>query len=303
MDAAAARFAYRVPEAFFALGDPTDPLDPVLRQVVPSPDELVEVEGFTADPVADRENRVVSGMIRKYDGRALLVVTSACAVHCRYCFRREYPYSDPEDGGRALEEALQAVAGDATIREAILSGGDPFVLPDGALGRWTRGLAAIPHVARLRVHTRVPGVLPERVDDGLAEALRTRLPTWVVVHFNHPRELTGAAARACGRLVDSGYPVLNQSVLLRGVNDDAVVLAELFERLVDARVKPYYLHQLDRVRGAAHFEVPEAEGLRLVEAVRARVSGLAMPAYVRDVPGSPSKVPVARSVGRDHRPM
>ncbi|MCK6530754.1 KamA family radical SAM protein [Myxococcota bacterium] len=291
-EAAGSRFPFRAPAEFLALADPADPADPIARQVVPSPEEDDDAPGFDGDPVGDRAHRRAPGLIHKYPGRALLVLTSACAVHCRYCFRREFPYADEERGGRAGEAALAALAADPSVREVVLSGGDPLVLPDPALAGWVERLAGIPHLRRLRVHSRVPGVLPQRIGDGLLAAFRSRLPTWFVVHFNHPRELSPGAVKACGSLVDAGFPVLNQAVLLRGVNDDPDVLAELFEGLLDARVKPYYLHQLDRVRGAAHFEVPGGRALEIVEAVRGRVSGLAMPAFVRDEAGRASKTPV-----------
>ncbi len=290
--AAAALFPFRAPASFLALMNRDDPEDPIARQILPSPEETVAAPGFGPDPVGDQRFRVAPGLIHKYPGRALLVLTSACAVHCRYCFRRSFPYGDEDSGGRAAEEALEAIAADSSLAEVILSGGDPLVLPDEVLSGWVQRLGRLSHLKRLRIHTRVPGVLPQRITSSLLTALKGPLPLWVVVHFNHPRELTPQAVEACGRLVDAGFPLLNQAVLLRGVNDDAQILAELLEGLVNVRIKPYYLHQMDRVAGGAHFEVPEQEGLRLMEAVRERVSGLAMPMYVRDLPGESSKVPI-----------
>ncbi len=289
-------FPLRTTRHYLSLVDPSDPADPILRQILPAVEELQDVlPGFSADAVGDLAPGVHRGpaFVHKYEGRALLVTTGSCAVHCRYCFRRHFPYEEVRGAGPSLEAARRLVASDASIREVILSGGDPWSLPDRALRSVLEELATIPHLRRFRVHTRLPVVLPSRVTDGLLDALLgTRLRPWVVVHFNHPRELHPEAVEACGRLLRAGIPVLNQSVLLRGVNDDVTVLAELCEGLVDGGIKPYYLHQLDRVVGTAHFEVPEIEGHALVEALRLRVSGIAMPVWVRDVPGRGSKTPL-----------
>ncbi len=271
-----------------------DPHDPLLRQVLPLDAERAEHGDYAADPVGDTSATLVPGLLQKYRGRALMVTTGACAVHCRYCFRRHYPYSD---GPRALDDwepALRRIAADPLLDEVLLSGGDPLTLVDDWLARLVRRLAAIPHLHRLRVHTRLPIMIPERVCGALIEWLRgTRLATIVVVHANHPAELDDAVADALTRLVDAGVVVLNQSVLLRGVNDQADVLVELCRRLVDLRVMPYYLHQLDRVRGAAHFEVPVEVGLALVAEMRARLPGYAVPRYVREVAGETHKVVLA----------
>ena len=295
LERAAGRHGLRTTRYYLALVDPSDPADPILAQLLPTLAEADAMQGFTDDAVGDTlpGNHPAPGLVHKYAGRALLVLTSACAVNCRYCFRRAFPYEELRGGGPRLEQARDAIAADATIHEVILSGGDPLAWTDRALQSLIDDLAAIPHLRRLRVHTRMPVVLPSRITSTLVDTLRsTRLQPWVVTHFNHPREITTDATTACRALSDAGVPVLNQSVLLAGVNDDAVVLAALCEGLVDIGVKPYYLHQLDRVTGTAHFEVPEERGRAIVERLRATVSGIAMPAWVRDLPGATSKTPI-----------
>jgi len=288
--AAAADFELRVTRHYLSLADPTDPNDPILAQILPAAAELVPVDGFGADPVGDQEHLRAPGLVVKHPGQALVVVTGACAVNCRYCFRRAFPYSD----ARGTDAAVDAIAADPTLTEVILSGGDPLSLSDVALGRLLDRLDAIGHVRRVRIHSRLPVVLPSRVTAELLDTLsRRRVQLWVVTHFNHPRELASEALDACRALMGQGIPVLNQSVLLAGINDDEDVLEALMNGLLDAGVKPYYLHQLDRVAGAAHFEVPTERGLALHDALRRRVSGLGLPAYVRDEPGRPSKVPIA----------
>ena len=290
--AAAAQFELRAPEGYLALADAEDPDDPILRQVLPRAAELRDVPGFVPDAVGDLAHHPAPGLVHKYGGRALLVVTGACAVNCRFCFRRAYPYEELRDGG--LEPALRALEADGSIREVILSGGDPLTLPDAPLARLLDRLDAIGHLDRLRVHSRLPVVLPERITPALVARLSGgRLQPWVVTHFNHPRELRPEAIASCRRLLRAGIPVLNQAVLLRGVNDDEETLVSLFEALVNEGVQPYYLHQLDRVSGAAHFEVPEPEGRALYERLRARLSGIALPRWVRDLPGAASKLPLA----------
>lgn len=292
---AAAAFPVLVPRSFLALADPRDPSDPILRQVEPDPAESLEVEGYEDDPTADGPARLAPGLLVKYPGRALLMPTGRCAVACRFCFRRAFlPAGDRLTGG-ALEEACAAIEADPSLQEVILSGGDPLVLPDPALAGLLRRLVRIRHVTLLRVHTRVPVVLPSRVDDDLARLLsRTGRPLFMVIHANHPRELSAEVQAALGRLADAGIPLLAQSVLLRGVNDDADTLARLLEGLLRCRTRPYYLHQLDRARGTAHFRVPDEEALDLMEQVRSRVSGLALPRLVVERPGAPSKVPLWR---------
>jgi EF-P beta-lysylation protein EpmB len=267
-----------------------DPYDPLLRQVLPLAEEQAEQPGFAADPVGDALAVQTPGLLQKYSSRALFVTTGACAIHCRYCFRRQYPYSESPRSPDDWQLAIERIAADPTIDEAILSGGDPLTLVDEQLEELAERLARVPHLTRLRVHTRLPIVIPQRVTGRLIDWLRgTRLAPIMVVHANHPNEIDDATAAALVRLVDAGIPVLNQAVLMRGVNDNAEALVGLSRRLVDLRAMPYYLHQLDRVRGAAHFEVPISRGVELIEAMRRALPGYAVPRYVQEIPGEPHK--------------
>jgi EF-P beta-lysylation protein EpmB len=288
---AAHDFPLFVPRPFLARMRRGDPNDPLLRQVLPLEAEIIPAEGFTLDPVADSAASVQPGLLHKYHGRALIVTTGACAVHCRYCFRRHFPYHLAPRSLAQWEPAIERIAADETIHEVILSGGDPLTLVDELLARLADRLADISHLRRLRVHTRLPIVIPQRVTDELLSWLTgTRLTPIMVVHANHPAEIDADVARAVSCLIDAGIPVLNQAVLLRGVNDDAEVLTELCERLIDLRVMPYYLHQLDRVAGAAHFEVPVARGQEIIRQLQAQLPGYAVPRYVQEVAGAPHKV-------------
>ncbi len=290
---AAATFPLRVPRAFLARMAKGDPSDPLLRQVLPLGEELQEVPGYSQDPVGDMPSLAARGLLHKYRGRVLLITTGACGVHCRYCFRRHFPYSEETARADEWREALDYLKGDSSINEVILSGGDPLSLSDERLGGLVRSLEAIPHIRRLRLHTRQPVVLPSRVDDALLGWLAAcRLQKVVVLHTNHARELDAAVREACGKLHDAGATLLNQTVLLRGVNDSAETLAELSEALFAAGVLPYYLNLLDPVAGAAHFDVPEAEAVSLMTALRACLPGYLVPRLVREVPGAPSKMPV-----------
>lgn len=283
-------FPVFAPLSYVARMRPGDPNDPLLRQVLPMADELRQNPSFTEDPVGDDASTTSPGLLRKYRGRALMITTGACAVHCRYCFRRHYPYGQGPHSPKQWSAALDEIAKDKSIEEVILSGGDPLALVDSRLAELVHRLDEIPHLRRLRVHTRLPIVIPERVTGSLIAWLRgTRLVSVVVIHANHARELDEDVAASLAELAETGVPLLNQSVLLRGVNDDVGTLVELSRRLLDCRVMPYYLHQLDRVAGAAHFEVPIEEGLRLVRRMRATLPGYAVPRFVREVPGEPSK--------------
>src|SRR5262245_16271815 len=287
---AARLFPLLVPRSYLQRILPGDPHDPLLLQVLPLGQEEVAVPGFSADPVGDSAARRAPGLLHKYHGRTLLVTTGACAVHCRYCFRRHYPYGDEPRRLADWEVALETIAGDPTLHEVILSGGDPLMLTDARLDALCGRLAAIPHITRLRLHTRLPIVIPERVTEALLSLLVEAGPTpIVVVHANHPRELVGSCAEALRRTIRAGITVLNQAVLLKGVNDTIDAQTGLCERLVDLGAIPYYLHQLDRVAGAAHFEVDEAIGRRLINELRRRLPGYAVPRYVRETAGGEFK--------------
>jgi len=287
---AAGGFALVVPRSYAARIKPGDPDDPLLAQVLPRGAELAEVDRFDADPLGEAQAACSPGLLRKYHGRLLIVATPVCAVHCRFCFRRHFPYDESPRRERLWDQAIAAAAGDPTLEEIILSGGDPLSLEDAELAALVRRFDAIGHLRRLRVHTRFPVVIPQRVTEELIAWLTAgRLTPIVVMHINHPAEIDAALAVALARLVDAGIVVLNQAVLLRGVNDRAETLVDLCRRLVDLRVMPYYLHQLDRVAGAAHFEVPEAEGIALIQAVRDRLPGYAVPRYVRETIGGTCK--------------
>ena len=294
--AASSAFRMRVTHSYLSRMRRGDANDPLLRQVLPLADELLETPGYGADPLLEDEATRAPGLLQKYEGRALLITTQACAIHCRYCFRREFPYSAQaeatEEGATRFRAALDVISGDTSIEEVILSGGDPLSLSDSRLAKITDAIAGIRHVQRIRVHTRQPIVLPSRVDDGLLSWLRgIQRPTVFVLHTNHPNELDSEVRAACAKLRRAGVTLLNQSVLLRGVNDDVDTLADLSRALMDAGIVPYYLHLLDRVRGTAHFDVAEAEARRLVETLSTRLSGYLVPRLVREVPGAPYKVP------------
>jgi len=289
--AAARLFSLRVPRGFVARMRPRDPHDPLLRQVLPLVEECLAVEGFSDDPVGDHAAMVAPGVLHKYEGRVLLTLTGACAVHCRYCFRRHFPYAEANPAADQWRGALEYIAADHSISEVILSGGDPLTLSDRRLDTLVRELASIPQVRRLRLHTRLPIVLPERVDDALLDWLGAAgLKTVVVVHANHANEIDAFVRDALTRLKRAGVDLLNQSVLLRGVNDSAETLARLSETLIDVGVLPYYLHQLDKVQGAGHFEVPEAAARQLMAQLQRRLPGYLVPRLVREVPGAPGKV-------------
>lgn len=286
-------FPLLVPRSYLARMTPGDPHDPLLRQVLPAADEQSVVPGFVTDAVDDEAARKAPGLLQKYHGRVLLIAAGSCAIHCRYCFRRHYPYGEEPKRLDDWAPALQAIEQDATIHEVILSGGDPLMLSDERLARLVEQLDSIPHLTRLRIHSRLPIVLPDRVNSELLDTLRSsRLQPVMVVHANHPHEIAGDCEESLRRLVRSGIPTLNQAVLLRGVNDTVEALAGLCERLVDVGVIPYYLHLLDRVAGTAHFEVSEARGQTLITELRGRLPGYAVPQLVREIAGEPSKSPV-----------
>ena len=286
-------FRMLVPESFVRRMKRGDPQDPLLRQVLPAVEETRVLPGFTSDPVDDQSARQAPGLLQKYAGRALLVTTGACAVHCRYCFRREYPYHEEPRRLDDWNDALQQIESDITVNEVILSGGDPLMLNDDRLTALCERIDAISHVRRLRVHTRLPIVLPARVTTELLNLLRSLSSQPVmVVHANHPNEVAADCESALREFVQAGIPTLNQAVLLKGVNDTVDALQQLCNRLVNVGVMPYYLHQLDRVNGAAHFEVSPATGKSLVHELAARLPGYAVPRYVQEVPGALGKTPL-----------
>ncbi len=264
--------------------------DPLLKQFLPITAENAVLPGFVSDPVGDTPCRKADKLLHKYQGRVLLIATSACAMHCRYCFRQHFDY---EHEDKSFETELQLIAADVSIKEVILSGGDPLSLDDRMLESLLRRLAAIPHVRKVRFHTRFPIGIPERLNEAFRAMLSSiPLQFWFVIHANHPRELDQDVLQALKEIQRLGIPVLNQCVLLRDVNDDVDVLTELCELLIDNGITPYYLHQLDRVQGAAHFEVTEERGLKLVAELATRLPGYAVPRYVKEISGMPSKTPI-----------
>lgn len=286
-------FRLRVPRGFVARMRRGDPHDPLLRQVLPLVMEDETTAGFDFDPVGDAAAEVAPGVLHKYQGRALLIATGACAIHCRYCFRRHFPYADSHAAVDQWQKTLEHLRGDTSINEVILSGGDPLTLSDSKLAALVRELDAIAHLRRLRVHTRLPVVLPERVDTRLIDWLNSsRLQNLIVIHANHANEIDSTVIDAVDKLHATGAVVLNQSVLLAGVNDSADALCNLSETLFAARVLPYYLHLLDRVAGAAHFEVDEQKAYALMVDMRSRLPGYLVPQLVREKAGAASKLPV-----------
>lgn len=286
-------FGLRVPRGYVDRMRRHDPADPLLLQVLPQAAELVDPPGFVADPVGDLDAIHGSGVLKKYDSRVLLITTGVCAIHCRYCFRRHFPYGEENAGQARWTRALETLYDLADVSEVILSGGDPLSLSDDKLAELVSGIERHPRVHTLRVHTRQPVVLPSRVDEQLCAWLDdTRLSKVIVIHANHANELDENVETALRRLAKTGALLLNQSVLLKAVNDSVKALVELSQRLFECGVLPYYLHQLDPVAGAAHFEVPDAEALMLHEALRASLPGYLVPRLVREVAGAPSKRPL-----------
>ncbi len=291
--AAAELFPLRVPHAFISRMRPGDINDPLLLQVLPVAAELASHPGYVSDPVGDIAALAAPGLIHKYHGRALLVTTGACAVHCRYCFRRHFPYQAHQPGQNwpAIHAYLQE---HPEIDEIILSGGDPLSLGDKRFGELVAALSSIPQLATLRLHTRLPVVLPSRITPELLQTLGdTRLQTVMVLHINHPNEIDAQLAAGIQKLGANNIHCLNQSVLLRGVNDDAGTLTALSKRLFQIGVLPYYLHQLDPVAGAHHFHVSVAQGLALMAQLRARLPGYLVPRYAQEIPGEQAKMTLA----------
>lgn len=294
---AAQLFPLLVPRSYLQRMQRGNPNDPLLRQVLPVEDECNDVPGFVPDAVNDAAVRIAPGVLKKYAGRALLIVTGSCAVHCRYCFRRHYPYSDEPKRWEDWEPAFDAIAADTELDEVILSGGDPLIWSDERLAMLLQRLAEIPQLRRVRLHSRLPIVLPDRVTNEFAQMLHsTRLTPILVVHANHAAEVVDDCEDALRQLVRQGTTTLNQAVLLRGINDTVEAQRDLSLSLINIGVIPYYVHQLDRVTGTASFEVPTADGLKLFAALRQQVPGYAVPTYVQEIPGLPSKTPVQRKI-------
>ncbi len=295
LERVAARYAIAITPASAALIDPTDPDDPIARQFLPDLAELDAAPGESTDPIGDAAHSPVEGIVHRYPDRVLLMVTHTCATYCRFCFRRE-TVGQAGSGNlspAALDAALAYIAGAPDIWEVILTGGDPLVLSPRRLSALMDRLAQIPHVKVVRLHTRVPAVAPEQITDALVAALKCAgKAVYVALHANHPRELTPAVRAACARLIDAGLPMVSQTVLLKGVNDDPEVLGALMRAFVETRIKPYYLHHGDLASGTAHLRSSLEEGQRLARALRGRFSGLCQPTLVLDIPGGHGKVPV-----------
>ena len=295
LERVAAQYAVAITPAMAQLMDPDDPADPIARQFVPTVAELDRRPEESTDPIGDAAHSPVEGIVHRYPDRVLLMATHACAVYCRFCFRRETvgPTSAKSLSPEALDAALAYIAARPEIWEVILTGGDPLILSPRRLGALIGRLGAIGHVKVIRLHTRIPAVDPDRITSALVKALKgSGKAVYVALHADHPHELTPAARAACARLVDAGIPMLGQTVLLAGVNDDPETLGALMRAMVESRIKPYYLHHPDHAPGTSHFRTTIAEGQTVMRAIRGGLSGLCQPTYVLDIPGGHGKVPV-----------
>ncbi len=296
MAAADNSFSIRVTHFFASLMEKGNIHDPLLRQVLPLSAEMENIPGFSTDPLADQAAHEGHGILHKYHGRVLLITTGACAINCRYCFRRHFPYADYQMTASHWSALLEQLRKDKTVREVILSGGDPLSLANERLHTLIQHLQDIPHLRRLRIHSRLPVVLPDRLDEPLLDMLAgTRLSTSLVWHINHPREISTEFTQAVLPLRHRGIPLLNQAVLLKGVNDRVSVQTELSETLFESGILPYYLHQLDPVQGAAHFAVNDQEAAELYTLMQASLPGYLLPRLVREIPGAPSKTALTPS--------
>ena len=298
LERVAARYAVAITPAIAALIDPSDGADPIARQFAPDPAELVSMPQERADPVGDDAHSPVEGIVHRYPDRALLKLTHVCAVYCRFCFRREMigPQHGKSLSPEKLAAALAYIGAHREIWEVIFSGGDPLVLSARRLAAVMRALQPVDHVKVIRFHTRVPAVDPDRITPALLRALKASgKAVYVVLHADHPREMSAAARRAAARIVDAGIPMLGQTVLLRGVNDDGQTLSELMRAFVESRIKPYYLHHCDLAPGTSHFRTTIEEGQELMRGMRGHLSGLCQPTYVLDIPGGYGKSPIGPS--------
>ena len=286
-------FPLLVPREFVARMEKGNPADPLLLQVLPQAAERSVVTGYFKDAVGDSNASKTPGLLHKYRSRTLLIASGLCAVNCRYCFRRHYPYDQAPRSLAHWEETLSYIHAHPEIDEVILSGGDPLSLGNNKLFELLKRIEQVPHVRRLRIHTRFPVMIPSRIDDGFLQAIREmHKPVWMVLHINHPNEIDLALSNALTALRKSGVVLLNQAVLLRGINDSVETQRTLCNRLVNEGVQPYYLHQLDRVEGTAHFESDERLGVAIIEQLRSEISGYAVPEFVREIAGQPSKTPI-----------
>lgn len=286
-------FKLKVPHAFVARMEKGNINDPLLRQVLPLGAELTATPGYCHDPLNEQASNPHPGLIHKYHGRVLLIVTGSCAIHCRYCFRRHFPYEDNRPNRESWQDALQYIQADASITEVIYSGGDPMTAPDKLLAWLTTEIAKIPHVQRLRIHTRLPIVIPQRITTECLDWMGgSRLQTSMVIHSNHANELDESVAKALCKLREAGITLLNQTVLLKGINDSNHSLITLSERLFSYGVLPYYLHLLDKVTGAAHFFVSREQAIALHTHLQHALPGYLVPKLVQEAPNAPSKTPV-----------
>ncbi len=291
IDQAVDSFSLLVPVSYAQRMQKGNPNDPLLLQVMPSAQELTSAPGFNANPVGDLQAQVTPGLLHKYHGRVLLITSGACPVHCRYCFRREFPYQENQISARQEQQALAYIAHQTEINEVILSGGDPLIISNRRLAQLVERLETIPHVKRLRIHSRVPVTLPSRIDDDLLQVFsNTRFQTILVTHFNHANELQATdVANAINQLTHANVRLLNQSVLLRGVNDDAHSLTMLSEALFDVGIMPYYLHLLDKTTGTSHFEVTDSQAKVIYQKLQGLLPGYLVPKLVREIQGKQSK--------------
>lgn len=294
---AAELFPLRVPREFVNLMQRGKVDDPLLKQILPLDAEFIDKPGYVSDPLDEGSARPVPGVVHKYSDRVLLILSSACAINCRYCFRRHFPYSENRISGAAKNAALDYIREHEELREVILSGGDPLVTSDARLADLIADLEAIPHIERVRIHSRLPVVIPSRITERLTSILTSsRLQTALVLHINHPQEISRALEEGCQRLRRSGVTLLNQAVILKGVNNCAEVQVELSRALYRAGVLPYYLFLFDPVKGASHFDIPESEARQLATAMQAQLPGYLMPRLAQEIPGRPSKTLILPSI-------
>ena len=287
------RFRMAITPYYASLIDPDDPASPIRKQSVPTIDELQVDDCDMVDPLSEEKFSPVEGIVHRYPDRVLFLLTHKCSMYCRHCTRRRVvgceDYSITKD---KLDKAIKYIENTPDVRDVLLSGGDPFILSDKKLEEIIQRLRRIPHVEIIRIGTRTPVVLPMRITDGLLSMLKKYQPIWINTHFNHPAEITPESAAACERIADAGIPLGNQSVLLRGVNDNADILKELFKKLVKIRVRPYYLYQCDVAQGLGHFRTPVTQGIEIMKNIRGYISGYAVPTFVIDAPGGGGKTPI-----------